>query len=144
MQMTMAKSWDRYGIHALEWVYRFLEPGGWQSISHRGRERGDENRSLMHLQHASGVDVVINQVMDLYGGFGNLSLHGTKGSISATFKDNFFAFKAQLVVFVKYLKTGICAVDFTDTLEQRKIIIAGRRSRAAEGLIVNLTELTCD
>jgi predicted dehydrogenase len=27
--MTMARSWERYGIHALEAVYPFLVPGGW-------------------------------------------------------------------------------------------------------------------
>lgn len=140
IQITMAKSWDRYGIHAVEGVYPFLQPGGWESVAHRG----DANRSLMHLRHASGVDVMVNQVMDLYGGFGCLSLHGTKASLVTQFKDNFFAFKTQLAGFIEYLKTGVCPVDFTQTFEQMKIIIAGLRSRAEDGRTVDLMELTCD
>src|SRR5262249_25549854 len=30
--ITMPKSWERYGIHALESIYGLLEPGGWISV----------------------------------------------------------------------------------------------------------------
>jgi hypothetical protein len=30
---TCAKSWERYGIHALEAVYGLLPPGGWKMFA---------------------------------------------------------------------------------------------------------------
>lgn len=135
--MTMAKSWERYGIHALEGVYPLLATGGWESVANTGTE----NANIVHAHHASGVEVVIANIMDLYGAFGCINLYGTKGWHGVQFKDTFTAFKAQLVAFVDYLRTGRLPFPFSETIELMKIIIAGIRSRKENGRAVKLTEI---
>jgi hypothetical protein len=135
--MTTAKSWERYGIHALEGVYPFLEPGGWLDLSNTGTEE----KNIVHLRHASGTDVVVAAIADLYGGFGYLNVYGTKGSRCAVFGDTFHAFKAQLVAFVEYLRTGRRPFPFSETVELMKMVIAGIKSREEGGRRVALSEI---
>jgi predicted dehydrogenase len=134
--ITTAKSWERYGIHALEAVYPFLRPGGWLSVSNTGTAEAN----IVHARHADGVDVVLAAVADLYGAFGCLGLYGTKGSLTERFQDTFFAFKTQLVAFVEYLRTGRLPFPFSETIELMQIIIAGIRSREQAGRTIRLDE----
>ena len=135
--MTMCKTWERYGIHAMEGVYPFLKPGGWEWVANTGSEKAN----IVHVHHNSGVDVVIGSIADLYGAFGCMNIYGTKGKLSAAASDTFFCFKKQLVVFADYLKTGNLPFDFDETVELMKIIIAGIRSRDDSGRRVLLTEI---
>jgi hypothetical protein len=135
--MTTCKSWERYGIHALEGAYPLLAPGGWLSATNTGTE----NANIVHVRHAGGVDVVLAAVADMYGSFGKMCVYGTKGWLKASFDHTFFAFKAQLVAFVDYLRTGELPFPFTETVELIKIIIAGIRSREQSGRTVSLDEI---
>jgi predicted dehydrogenase len=135
--MTTPKTWERYGIHALEGVYPLLAPGGWLSVANTGTE----NANIVHVRRQSGVDVVLAAVSDMYGAFGKLSVYGTKGSLTAGFEHTFFAFKAQLVAFVEYLRTGELPFPFAETVELMKIIVAGIRSREQSGRTVSLDEI---
>lgn len=135
--ITTPKSWERYGIHALEAVYPLLPPGGWLSVANSGTDRAN----IVHATHQNGVDVVLSAISDLYGSFGCLGLFGTKGHLQTQFRDTFFAFKAQLVAFVDYLRTGQLPFPFSETVELMKIIIAGIRSREQAGRTVSLSEI---
>lgn len=137
LTITMAKKWPRYGIHALEAVYPFLVPGGWQSLTNTGRDGAD----MVHIRHASGVDVVVAVIDDLFGAFGQLSVYGTKGRRDAQFRDSFSAFKAQLSAFVGYLRTGERPFAFDETIELMKLVIAGEISKRAGGRRVALSEI---
>lgn len=59
--MTTPKSWERYGIHALEGVYPMLTPGGWLSVANTG----SKDANIVHVRHADGVDVVLAAVTDM-------------------------------------------------------------------------------
>ncbi len=135
--MTMYKSWERYGIHALEGVYPFLTAGRWLSVTNSGAAGAD----IVHVRHESGTSVVLASISDMYGAFGFLNVHGTKGSLSARFENTFAAFKAQLAAFVKYLQTGKLPFSFEETVEQMKIVIATIRSREEGGRKVALPEI---
>ena len=52
-----------------------------------------------------------------------------------------FVFKKQLDLFVRWLRTGEEPVDFADTVEMMKIVIAGIRSREEGGRVVYLDEI---
>lgn len=136
--ITTPKSWNRYGIHALEAVYPLLASGGWLSAVNTGT--GEAN--IVHAQHRDGVEVVLAAISDMYGGFGFLGVHGTQGSITTRFQDTFFAFKAQLVAFIDYLRTGRLPFNFAQTVELMKVIIAGIRSREQGGRRVMLSEIS--
>ena len=135
--MTTPKSWERYGIHALEGVYPFLDSGRWLSVVNTGNEQAN----IVHCRHESGVDIILAAIADMYGAFGCLNLYGTKGHLSIQSKDTFYAFKTQLVEFINYLKTGELPFEFSQTVELMKIIIAGLRSREESGQVVQLKEI---
>ncbi len=135
--MTMAKSWARYGIHALESVYPFLEPGQWKSL----RNTGDAQHAMIHATHGSGVQVQMAVIDDLYGSMGHLNVYGTKGALTARFDDPFTAFKAQLADFSDFLKTGVRSYPFEETVELALLVIAGSESLSRAGDVVHISEL---
>jgi predicted dehydrogenase len=135
--MTMCKSWERYGIHGLEGVYPLLLPGGWLSVANTGTE----SANIVHVRHQSGVDVVLATIADMHGAFGKLNVYGTRGSLTATYEDTFFSFKAQLDAFIRYLRTSELPFPFAETVELMKIIIAGIRSREQSGRTILLGEI---
>ncbi len=137
LSMSTAKSWEHYGIHALEGLYPVLGPG---FVS--ARNTGTVDRNIVHLKHGRLVDVVLIAIKDMYGGFGRLSVMGTKGAFEVAFGDTFYAFKAQLQAFVDYLRTGERPVPWSETVELMKIIIAGIRSREERGREVLLEEIS--
>jgi hypothetical protein len=126
--MSMAKSWERYGIHALEGIYAITGPG-YLSV----RNTGTLERNIVHLRHRDGLDVVLAVTADMFGGFGALQLVGTAGCAQAVCADTFFMFKAQLVAFIDYLRTGVRPFPHAETDELMRIIIAGIQSREAGG-----------
>ena len=135
--VTMAKSWERYGIHALEAVYSFLRPGRYRSVNHSG----NDDSNVMHIEHEDGAHVLLNVFSDLTQSFGCVNVYGTEGVLSGRFADTFGAFKRQLETFIEYLRTGRVPFDFDETVEQIKIIIAGLRSRQQGGGRVLLADI---
>ena len=134
--ITTPKSWERYGIHALEGIYPVLGPG---FIS--ARNTGSSHRNIVHFTHERGIDVVAAAIEDMYGSFGILELCGTTGHTEVAFSDTFYAFKKQLEAFVSYLRTGIRPFPFSETEELMKMVIAGIISREEEGREVLLSEI---
>lgn len=126
---TCAKSWERYGIHALEVVYGLLPSGGWSEVCNTG----NPNANIVHIRHEQPVDVVIAVIDDMFGAFCHVTLYGTKGRLDARFHDGFTAFKAQLQAFIDELRSGQELISFAESIEQIKIIIAGIQSREEGG-----------
>jgi GFO/IDH/MocA oxidoreductase family protein len=132
--VTCAKSWERYGIHALESVYGLLPPGGWLDVCNTG----NESANIVHLRHRQQVDVLIAVNQDMYGGFCHVSVFGTLSRIDAKFGDSFAAFKGLLTAYIDTLRTGIEPFNFSETVEQMEIIIAAIQSRENNRQVVQL------
>lgn len=130
------KTWERYGIHALEAVYPLLGPG-FVSVQTQGRPGSD----IVHLVHQSGVQVTLPAIHDAYGSFGAVHLYGTQGQLALKLDDTYNAFRGQLVAFIDMLKTGRPPFEFSQTVELMAIIIAGIRSRENGGALVPLQEI---
>ena len=135
VSITTPKSWERYGIHALEGIYPILGPGFLSA-----RNTGTAERNVVHLKHRCGADAVVVATADMYGSFGCLQLCGTAGHAQVAFGDSFFSFKAQLAAFIDYLRTGIRPFPFAETVELMKLVIAGIRSREEGGREVVIDE----
>lgn len=135
--VLMSKSWERYGIHALEAVYSLLRTGGYRIVTHAD----DTNVSAVVLNHEDGAEVVLNMIYDLEEGFGRVGVHGTEGTLTTHFEDTFGAFKRQLEAFIDFLRTGEAPFAFAETVEQMKIIIAGLQSREQGGQLVQLVDI---
>jgi len=134
--ITTPKSWETYGIHALESIYPILGPGFVTA-----QNTGTTDRNVVHLTHRKGADAVVIANRDMLGGFGCLQLCGTKGQVQAVSRDSFFAFKAQLQAFVDYLRTGRPPFPFAETVELMQLVIAGILSRERGGRVVSLSEI---
>ncbi len=134
--VTTPKSWERYGIHALEAVYPILGPGFLSA-----RNTGTEEKNIVHFRHRNGADVVVAAIADLFGAFGVLTLCGTAGHVEVAFSDTFYAFKKQLESFIRYLRSGVMPFPFAETVELMKMVIAGIRSREENGRQVPLEEI---
>lgn len=134
--ITTAKTWERYGIHALEAIYPILG-SGFISV----RNTGTDDRNIVHIKHEKGIDVVVVAISDMYGGFGVLQLCGTKGHSQTAFSDTFYAFKKQLESFIYFLRTGVRPFPFAETVELMKLVIAGIRSREEKGREIFLDEI---
>lgn len=136
VSITTAKSWETYGIHALEAIYPILGPGFLTA-----QNTGTKERNVVHLTHRCGADIVVVANADMYGSFGCLQLCGTAGNRAVNSGDSFFAFKAQLVAFVDYLRTGVHPFPFAETVELMQLVIAGKLSREQDGRRVSLSEI---
>jgi hypothetical protein len=130
------KTWERYGIHALEAVQPLLGPGF-------GAVRCVENPwgALYHLEHHSGVPVTIAVAADALGSIGAVHFYGTLGQRAVLCRDYYSAFRAQLVAFFDMLWTGRVPIDFYETAEMMAVLIAGVRSRAQAGIPVRPREV---
>ena len=84
--ITTPKSWERYGIHALESIYPILGPG-FLSV----QNTGDDKRNLLHITHKNGVDIHVAAIQDLYAGFGAMELIGDKDCVQCKFQDTYYA-----------------------------------------------------
>ena len=133
---TMAKSWEAYGIHALESVYPITGPG-YVSV----QNIGDKDSNIVHLRHRDGIDVLIQTTKDMFGGFGMVTLGGTSAGLQLRFSDTYHAFKTQLEGYVSYLRTGTRPVPWEETRELMQLLIAGIESREQGGRKVLLSEL---
>ena len=134
INMTMMKSWERYGIHAMEPVYCITGPG-YVSVQNTG---GKDN-NILHLVHKNNIDV---NIASIYHSAGSpIKLVGTADSAVVFEKDSYYCFHTQLEEFVKYLETGVRPYPFEETIELMEIIIAGIRSREEGGRKVYLEEI---
>lgn len=135
--ITTPKSWERYGIHALEGIYPIFGPG-----FETARNTGTQDRNVVHFTHRCGADVVVVASQDMKGAFGVLSLCGTKDSAQARINDTFYAFKTQLQAFIDYLQTGERPFPYEETQELMRMVIAGIFSREHGGRSVPLDQVT--
>lgn len=128
VSITTPKTWERYGIHALEAVYPILGPG-FISATHNGTAE----HNIIHYSHQTGAEVVVVAISDMFGSFGDLTLAGTAASLQSSSSDSYYAFKTQLESFVGYLRTGERPFPWSETVELMKMLIAGLISRAGNG-----------
>lgn len=134
--ITSPKSWERYGIHALEAIYPIFGSG---FVS--ARNVGTAARNIVHLRHSCGADVCVAVSKDMFGGMGVLSLCGTKSSAQRAFGDTHWAFRAQMQTFVESVRSGQRPFPFSETEELMKLVIAGIWSRDQYAREVFLNEI---
>lgn len=136
VSITTAKTWERYGIHAMESIFPILGPG-FLSVANTGTYE----RNVVHLKHKCGADVVVTASYDMSGASGLLQLGGTKGFVQTKSGDSYFSFKTQLEAYISYLRTGEEPFPFSETVELMKVIIAGIRSREQGGKEIQIADI---
>ncbi len=130
------KTWERYGIHLLEPVFRLLGPG-FVSV----RLESSPGCEIAHLIHASGVEVTLPVIKDGGATFGTMHLCGTAGQTTFKFGDTYTGFRRQLVNFIDYVRTGTETYPFAETVELMCVLAAGIRSKTENGRRVAVAEI---
>ena len=131
------KTWERYGIHLLEPLFCLTGPG-FTSI----RLESQPGFEIAHLQHRRGVQVTLPVIYDGGGSFGSLQLCGTGGQRALRFSGTTYQnFRAQLLSFLEFVRTGRPPYAFSETIELMAILIAGLRSRAEDSRRVEIAQI---
>ena len=131
---SQPKTWERYGIHAMESIFPMTGPG-YLTV----QNTGTSGRDIVHLTHRDGFDAVVTNIYD--GASPGIFLCGTDGVIHPGPGATFESFKAQLVSYINYLRTGERPFPFSETVELMKIISAGIMSRNEGGKKIVLDDL---
>jgi predicted dehydrogenase len=139
VSLITAKTWERYGIHVVEPVFRLLGPG-FTSV----RLESQPGLEVAHLQHRSGVQVTLPIIYDGGATFGTVHICGTKAQQHLRFTDTYTAFRDQLLSFIDFVRTGQLPFPFAHTIELMAIIIAGIRSREQGTRRVEVAEINSE
>lgn len=131
---SMCKSWERYGIHALEPLMVLLGPG-FKSVSATRTDSG----IVATLHHQSGVTATIGCFVKALGSMAVFHAYGAEGHASIRITDTYFAFRAQLVAAIKWFRDGIDPYPFENTVELMKIIISAGQSALQDGQTISLS-----
>ncbi len=133
---TSAKTWERYGIHALEAIYPLVGPG-LKSV----RLESQPGSGIGYILHESGVQLTLPIIYDMVGSFGLVEACGTKDHRRITVSAPYRAFRGQLVAVLDALRAGQTKYPFSETIELMAAIIAGIRSRSENGRLVPVSEI---
>ena len=106
-----------------EGIYPILGPG-FVSV----QNTGSMDLNIVHIKHESGTDVVVTVINDMYGGFGAMTLVGTKKAMLPTgIQRHVLLFQGSTGIICRVSGTGVRPFPFDETIELMKIIIAGIR-----------------
>lgn len=130
------KTWERYGIHALEPVFTVLGPG----FTHV-RSESQTGSDIVYCRHRSGAQATIAAIHDAVGAFGTIHAYGETGEACVRMKDTYSAFRAQMVAVVEWMRSGRDPYPFLETMELMSIIIAAIESRERGGELVAVESL---
>ncbi len=129
------KYWRTYGIHIIEAIYAVMG-GGVESVQNVGAE-GEE---IVHLYWADGRHAVLQSFKNIEPAM-HWGFYGDKASKLVTEADAYSSFRNMLVAFVEMLKTGSSPIDWHDTVEMAKIVVAGTLSLQEDNRVVYLHEI---
>ncbi len=127
------KTWERYGIHALEPLYTVTGPG----LTHV-RSDSQDGSDIVYCRHRNGTQATVAAIHDATGSFGVIHAYGTEGEIVLRGSDTYQTFRAQLLAIIEWLRSGIDPYPFDETIELMAILIAAQDSRARGGELISV------
>ncbi len=116
-----------YGIHPTEMVYGVLGPGT-VSVQNVGRE----DRDILHLERADGVQVVLNMFWrEVISGGQQYVICGSEGWY--TLGDLGAVYQNMMGAFIEMAETGVQPIPSEEMVEVISVVEAGRLSRERGG-----------
>ena len=126
---TSLVSWLRYANHLLDGIC-YLFGTGFESVQNLSQ---DDHNDIVHIKFKNGLDCIltINNKFSLPISF---SIHSNQNVIEVPYTDEgfssyFFGFYNMLEDFVSFVKTGISAIKFEDSIKISSLIIAAHNSK---------------
>lgn len=122
VRCIMNKSWERYGVHAMEGLYKILG-SGIESVTNLG----DKNINVVYIDYKDERKAVIENIYNSkITGYDIFTPENTY-----TIKDThtFYMFKKQMETFIRFIDERKHPYPYEETVEITKVIIAGIISR---------------
>lgn len=133
---VVCKTWERYGIHALEPVYKVLGPGFTEV-----RSESQPGSDIVYCRHLSGTQITIAAIHDAIGSQGVLHAYGKSGEKAIALRSTYQTFRSQLLEIVRWVQSGIEPYPFSQTVELMNVLMAGLESRRRGGEIVPISSV---
>lgn len=130
------KSWERYGIHALEPIYTLLGEGFTEV-----RSESQPGSDIIYCRHRSGGQATISAIHEAYGSIGVIHGYGRDNEVCVRVKNTYLAFRNQLTAVVEWVRSGHDPYPFSDTVELMAIVIAAQESRQRGGELLQLNPI---
>jgi hypothetical protein len=133
LSSTTAKTWERYGIHALEPLMVILGRG---FVSVRSERQAGSD--VVYLRHVSGAQATIVAIESMLGSAGRIQACADDAYRIAQNADTYTAFRGQLVAAIDWFRSGSDPYPFAETEELMAVLIAGIRSRDRGGELIQV------
>jgi len=118
----MSKSWERYGVHAVEGLFKILG-SGIEKVLKIGKEKVGSYFLWWKNGKMAEIQMVYNSKI-----FGRFFIFG-KETVEIETNDYFYMFKKQMEEFIQFIRTRKYPYSFEETTEIIKVIIAGIKSK---------------
>lgn len=130
---VVCKTWERYGIHALEPVFKIVGPGFThvRSESHKGSD-------IVYCNHKNGTQATIAAIDKAVGSFGILNAYGSGNAERLIMNDTYNIFRNQLLSVIEWGLTGNDPYPFDETIELMAILIGALDSRKKNGTLISI------
>lgn len=135
LTVSTCKSWESYGIHALEPLMRILGTG-----FREARSEVQLGSDIVYLSHGSGAQATVASIKDASGSFGAIHAYANTGHVSVHLQDTYTAFRGQMLAMIQWMQTGDDPYPFAETVELMAVIIAAMESRS-EGRRVSVKQI---
>jgi len=118
----MSKSWERYGVHAVEGIYKILG-SGIEKVLNVGEEKVGSYFLWWKNGKMAEIQMIYNSKI-----FGRFFIFG-KETVEIETNDYFYMFKKQMETFVNFIKERKYPYNPFETIEITKVIVAGIKSK---------------
>jgi len=118
----MSKSWERYGVHAVEGLFKILG-SGIEKVLKIGKEKVGSYFLWWKNGKMAEIQMIYNSKI-----FGRFFIFG-KETVEIETNDYFYMFKKQMEEFIQFIRTRKYPYSFEETTEIIKVIIAGIKSK---------------
>lgn len=127
------KDWIKYGVHMLEAIFSILDDPKPISVMNSGKP----NAAIVTINLESGLQVVIQLMMDISGTF-QLTIFGQQNWKLYEIKNSYAMFRDNIIEFIRSVKEGKPRLDFSKTEQIIKVLIAGEESLKQGGKLITI------
>ena len=130
---TGKKDWIKYGVHMLEGIFMLIDDQKPLSVRHIS----ETGKDIVHLNFASGLQVVVNLFMQISPTF-QISVFGEKGWRLIEIKNSYSMFRDNIIEFIRSVEEGKSRLAFEKTENIILTLIAATESLEQGGKIIYL------
>jgi len=122
VRCIMNKTWERYGVHAMEGLYKIMGSGIKSVIN-----LGDKNINVVYIEYSDERKAVIENIYN--SKITDYDIITPKNTYTIDDTNTFYMFKKQMETFIRFINERKYPYPYEETIEITKVIIGGIISR---------------